>query len=498
MAEADLLDGYELVNCVATGSTAQIWEVKKPGGAQSLAMKLLLPEAFKEAEHKRVLKHEATVGKSFSHPHLINIMDLKMAKTFAYFTMEYFRSPNLKGMIRSDRALVKSKAKRVMECVSQALAHMHEKNWVHKDVKPDNVLLTKGGEVRLIDFSLTSRPGNAMAHAISRKSSISIQGTRTYLAPELIRRERLTHSADIYSLGVLLFEMLTGNPPFRTANPNDLLMMHVRDAPPPPTSIDNNITPEAEQFVLKLLAKNPKGRPATMMDVYTEARKLEFFKKDPMLLARETAEKVNASDAQQMNDLLDSRLDAKRTEQGIKMPSRPKPKIVVPKDLEAQPVAKPAPAAAPPAPVATAPGAFPGMPQGMPPYGYPGMPPMGFPGYPGMPMPGMQVPGMPMPGMPMPGMPMGMPPGMPMPGGQMPPGQMPPGQYPGMPPGYPGMAYPQPGAPQPALAAPPQPAGPAPQPAAPRPSPAPAPVAPRPAPPVEDIPVASIDDLLIE
>lgn len=495
MAETETLDGYELVNCVATGGVTQIWEIKRPGAAQSQAMKLLLPEAFNDPEHKKSLKHEATVGKSLSHPNLITILDLKITKKFGYFTMEYFRSPNLKGMIRGDHTLVKSKAKRVMECVSQALVHMHEKGWIHKDVKPDNVLLTKGGEVRLIDFSLASRAGNVVAHAMTRKSNIAIQGTRTYLAPELIRREVLTPSADIYSLGVLLYEMLTGNPPFRTANPNDLLMMQVRDTPANPASLDDNISPEADALVMKMLAKQPKLRQANMQEVFSEVRKIEFYKRDPQLVAKEKAEKVKGSDAQAMNDLLDSRMDVERQAKGIKLAPRNRntmPTGAQVKELEKKPAPKPgaaAPApAAGPAPAMPMPG-YPGMPMpGMPPYGYPGMPMqpgmpmMGYPGYPGMPMPGMPMPGMPMPGMaPPPGYP-----GMPFPG-----------QFPGQ--QFPGQQFPSA-----AMPGVPQPGGPVPQPAPPRPSPAvPPPVATQPkpaapAPPAADIPVATLDDLQIE
>ncbi len=499
MADNETLDDYELINCIATGNATQVWEVRKTGAAQSMAMKLLLPEAFKDSETKGNLKHEGTVGKSLEHPNIIRIHELKMTRKFGYYIMEYFRGANLKGTIRNERAQVQGRAKRVMECLSQALGYMHEKGWVHKDVKPDNVLLTKGGEVRLIDFSLASRPGNVVVHALSRKSSIAIQGTRTYLAPELIRREVLTFSADIYSLGVLFFEMLTGNPPFRTGNPNDLLMMQVRDQPPVPSSIDSNITQEADQMVLKMLAKYPKGRPANMQEVYAAIRNLNIFKVDPIELARTTHEKVMASDAQAQHDKLNSRLDAERSAAGGPRPApapKPAPKLVLPDEKPAAKPAAKAPAAAAPAPPQPAmpvpmPGGYPGM-------GYPGMPgmpgmpmpmpgypmqpgmPMGFPGYPGMPgMPGM--PGSPAamggyPGMPMPGYPMQ--PGMPMPGGPMP-----------------GMPYPAPGVPA---------AGPVPttQPAAPRPvAPAPAapkPAAPAPAAPKQDLPMASIDDLEIE
>lgn len=506
MSDADKIDDYELVNCVATGTTTQIWEVKKSGNNQPLAMKLLLDEALADPEAKKALKHEATIGKMMEHPNIINIFDLKINKKVGYFTMEYFRAGNLKALIRSNPGLAQARAKKLAESLAQALGYFHEKGWIHRDVKPDNVLLNKGGEVRLIDFSLSSKPSNAILRAVTKKKNIVIQGTRTYLAPELIRREALTPSADMYSLGILLYETLLGYPPFRTANPNDLLMMHVRDKPTKPSEIDDNITPELDDLVLRLLAKKVADRPASMQELFAELRSLNFFKEDPVKVQRERKEMLELSDAQANEDRLNSRRDASRdkSKDAERKPApKPKPK---PKILADEKPKTPEPQQQP---------QFPGYPP------MPGMPMPGFPQMqPGMMPPGMQPgqmpPGYPMPGYP--GMPLGQmpqgqfPPGYPgMPQGQFPPGQMPPG-YPGMPSGQfpmgqpgqipPGQLPPQSNPPQPQApqGGPPQqlPAqGNAPQPAAPKPA-APQPSAPAEPKPKEDIPLATFDDLEIE
>lgn len=495
MSDNEKIDEYELVNCVATGSATQIWEVKKSGSAQSLAMKLLLEEAFKDPEAKKALKHEATVGKSFEHPNIIQIYDLKLTKKTGYFTMEYFRAGNLKSLIRSSPAIAQARIKRLMESLAQALAYIHEKGWIHRDIKPDNVLLNKGGEVRLIDFSLTSKPSNAIMHAMTKKSKIVIQGTRTYLAPELIRREPLTPAADMYSLGVLLFEALVGAPPFRTANPNDLLMMHVRDKPATPSSIDDNITTDVDNLVMRMLAKKTKDRPGSMQELFAEVRSMKFFKEDPVEVAKARKDAAELSDAQANEDRLNSRRDAQRdrTKDGERKPA-PKPEPKVLPTTEKKPVA------------ATQ---QPQQPQ-QPPYGYPPQPGMPMPGYPGV-MPGQMPPGYVMPLGMMPAQPQGMPPGM-MPG--MPFGQTFPG-YPQMP-GYPPYGVPQPGAPVPQPGAPGQQPGVFPQQGPPQPSlpsaPAPLPPAgakpPQPAPPKvspqvekkapDEIPMATFDDLEIE
>ncbi|TWT52200.1 Serine/threonine-protein kinase PknB [Thalassoglobus neptunius] len=532
MADQDKIDDFELVNCVATGGVTQIWEVKRAGSSQPLAMKLMLDEALKDPAHRQALKHEASVGKSMQHPNIISIFDVKLTKKLSYYTMEYFRSGNLKGLIRNDLPQAKARVKSLMEALAQALGYFHEKGWIHRDIKPDNVLMSKGGEVRLIDFSLASRPSNVILRAMTKKSRVSIQGTRTYIAPELVRREAITPSVDIYSLGILLYETLIGNPPFRTANPNDLLMMHVRDKPARPSELDDNITQEADNLVMRMLGKKPKDRHANMQEVYAEVRNLKFFKEDPVKVAKERADALAAGDAQAQEDRLNSRRDAERdrSKDGERKPApKPKPKPILAKETKPQPKPEQQPAAPQQQPGAPwgqmpgqpmMPGMFPGaMPGQMPQYPgmmpqYPGMMPgqpmpgQPMPGQPmpgqqmpgqqmpGQPMPGQPMPGQPMPGQPMPGQPMpGQPmPGQPMPGQQMPGQQMPGQQMPGQ--QMPGQQMPGQQMPQPSV----------PQPSAPQPTSAPKPSAPKatetknepPKKAPEDIPLANFDDLQIE
>ena len=122
-----IIDDYELLNCLATGNISQIWEVKQVSSSQTFAMKLLLPEALANPDHKASLKHEASVGKKFDHPNIIRINELKFTKKHGYFIMEYFRAPNLKSMLRSDLTGARMRVKKMMECVTPgACAHARE------------------------------------------------------------------------------------------------------------------------------------------------------------------------------------------------------------------------------------------------------------------------------------------------------------------------------------------------------------------------------------
>jgi serine/threonine protein kinase len=457
-ATTTTIDGFELVNCIATGGVSQVWEVREVASGQSFAMKLLLPEAFGNPEQKAQLKREAKLGQTFDHPNLIKVYDLRISKQHAYFTMELFRGVNLKNMLRADLTSVQIRAKKIMECVVQALAHMHEKGWVHKDVKPDNILCTRGSEVRLIDFSLAAKSASALTKAMTRKKSVVIQGTRTYIAPELVRREPATTSADIYSLGITLYEILTGRPPFIMGNPDALLMAHIQTKPEPPSSYNSNVTPEMDRFVAKLLAKKAKDRHANMQEVFAEVRSLQFFKSDMEEHARVAAQNADDTFKDSMGHRLDSRSDAGRTpEERAAAAAIAKEKLRKQEELRKRAVAakagkgkssSAAASAAPqPAPVPMQPG-YPMMP------GYP-MPAPGYPPMPGYPMPQFPVPGMPFPGQ------------FPQPGAGYP-------QQPGVAP-----VYPQPGQPLPAV--PPARAATQAGQATPSPAPQPSPTQPQPA-----------------
>jgi eukaryotic-like serine/threonine-protein kinase len=486
------IDQYQLVNCISTGSLTQIWEVKHIANQQQFAMKLLLPEHLKDKAMVAELKKEASIAKQLEHPNIVRIVEVSIGRDNAYFIMEYFRGGSLKGLIRNDHATIQGRAKKIMEACAQTFAFIHDKGWVHKDIKPDNILVTKAGDVRVIDFSLASKPTGMLTTLFTKKDNIVIQGTRTYLAPEVIQRQPLTFAADIYSLGILFYEILTGRAPFIMGNANDLLMAHVRDIPEKPSGYNINLTPELDQFIFKMIAKKPKDRFASMHEVNSALKNLKVFKEDPETYLRNKVKTDDAKFTDSIANTLDSRADAERTpeERAKAREEAAKTKAALrgnrPSALKDKEPAKPTPAkpvAPQPLPQQMQPMMQPQMMQPMMPQmpypqqmGMPGMP-MGYPQpgqYPGMPgmMPGQQYPGMPMPGM-MPGQ------------GQMP--GMYPGQMPGMP--MPGMPMPQ------AVPPAPRPLAPAPV-AAPAPS-APLPTAPKPLTPkpVEEIPLMEMDEL---
>lgn len=480
MSEGELTVGnYQLKNCVAAGATTQIWECNEIGSPIQLAMKLMLEDARKQSAEKAVLKHEFKVGSSLDHPAFLRFHEIEINRDHAFFTMDYFRSPSLKAGITSNLPALQSSFAKLAESLANAFAYMHENGWLHRDIKPENILVNKAGEVRVIDFSLSGRAKGALGLMLSGKQK-AIQGTRTYIAPETILRKPATPQTDMYSLGVTLFEVLTGHPPFAGDSPADLLKKHLGETPVPPSAENPNVTKELDRIILQMLEKNPKKRFESMQEVESALRKIKCFVEDPVELHERKLQEEKKRHAESDDQRLNSRADADRTARGVSAPALPPKRTVkLSKDLLREQAKHEAAAAAKQSTQ---------TPQGMP-----------YPMMPGMPMqPGMPYPGMPMqPGMPYPGMPMQ--PGMPYPGMPMQPGMPYPGQpmQPGMPGQPPQQAPPQQAPPQqvpPAGVAPPNPSAPPPTSAVP---PAPQPAAPaKQAPPPEEPREATLEDMM--
>ena len=440
MSEGQMTVGsYELRNCVASGTSTQIWEVVEAGTPMQLAMKLMLDDARKDATEKSVLKHEFKVGKSLEHPAFLQFRELEMNRDHAFFIMDFFRSPSLKTHITSNLAAIQSVFPKVAESLIPAFQYMHESGWLHRDIKPDNILVNKAGEVRVIDFSLSSKVMGTVGKLLSGKQK-SIQGTRTYIAPETILKKPPTELTDMYSLGVSFFEVLTGQPPFAGDSPNDLLKKHLSEDPVPPSVINPNVTKELDRIILQMLQKNPAKRLPGMQELASAFRTVNCFEVNPLELHERTQKELIQQQSDSVDKRLDSRADADRIAKGIAAPVKHKKKVKISEKLLREEEQRKAALAAkqqggmPQQPMyqpqmPMQPGMYPGQPM-QPGVMYPGVPGQPPPGYAQMPpqqMPPQQMPPQQMPPQQMP--PQQMPPQQ-MPPQQMPPQQMPPQQMP--------------------------------------------------------------------
>jgi serine/threonine protein kinase len=195
--------------------------------------------------------------------------------------MEFFPGKNLKLRIMHKDPILKEKGHKIITQAASGLAHVNSKGWVHRDVKPDNILVNSSGEVRIIDFALAKRIGGGGLFGWFKKRT-KTSGTRSYMSPEQIRSESLDGRADVYSFGATLYEMVTGRPPFRGLSPNDLLTKHLREKPVTPAAYNPDITDEFANLILRMLAKDKKERPQNFAEFLAAFRMMRVFKSDKL------------------------------------------------------------------------------------------------------------------------------------------------------------------------------------------------------------------------
>jgi serine/threonine protein kinase len=272
---SDVLGGYRLANLMMTGQTSQVWECVEVSSGRHFAIKMLLPEKVHDPVHRGLLFHEAEVGIDMAHPNVIKIIKLIKDKHHPHFIMEYFPAGNLKLRIMHKKwDFIKEHAHDIFKQTATALAYMNASGWVHRDVKPDNIMVNSAGDVRLIDFALAQRISRGGLFGRKGKAA----GTRSYMSPEQIRGQGLDARADIYSFGASAYEVITGRPPFRAATPADLLTKHMTEKPVSPQVYNTDVTDEFAALVLRMLAKRKEERPKDFHEVLMKLRTIQVFK----------------------------------------------------------------------------------------------------------------------------------------------------------------------------------------------------------------------------
>lgn len=276
----EIVGDYRLYHLIRAGALYEIWAVRPVSGNESFAMKWLPRDSSKySAAGAKELKHEYNVGKALDHPQVINTYDYGNGKAGAWLLMEFFKTPNIKQQITANVKALQWRVKDVLTNAAAGLSHMHERGWVHRDVKPDNYLMNDENEVRLIDFTIAAKQTGGLGKLFGSKTKV--QGTYSFMGPEQIRGQGVDPRDDIYSFGCMAYEVLAGKLPFTANTPQELLQRHLKARPPSLTVIDKNIHPDFASYVMKMLAKKREDRPQSMKEVMVKIRSEPVFYSQP-------------------------------------------------------------------------------------------------------------------------------------------------------------------------------------------------------------------------
>src|SRR5450759_3168499 len=262
MIQSRLLGGrYELDGIVGRGGMAEVFRARDIRLDRIVAVKTLRDDLARDQTFQARFRREAQSAASLNHPSIVagyvTGEDMLGPTPVPYIVMEYADGRTLRDLLREARRLLPERAMEITDGVLRALDYSHRHGIVHRDIKPGNVMLTRSAEVKVMDFGIARAISDAQA---TMTQTAQVIGTAQYLSPEQARGERVDARSDLYSVGCLLYELLTGRPPFSGDSPVAIVYQHVRENPVPPSQLDREIPRWADAIVLKAMAKSPAGR----------------------------------------------------------------------------------------------------------------------------------------------------------------------------------------------------------------------------------------------
>ncbi|MFJ9039751.1 Stk1 family PASTA domain-containing Ser/Thr kinase [Streptomyces sp. NPDC102406] len=262
MEEPRRLGGrYELGQVLGRGGMAEVYLAHDTRLGRTVAVKTLRVDLARDPSFQARFRREAQSAASLNHPAIVAVYDTGEdyvdQVSIPYIVMEYVDGSTLRELLHSGRKLLPERAMEMTVGILQALEYSHRAGIVHRDIKPANVMLTRNGQVKVMDFGIARAMGDS---GMTMTQTAAVIGTAQYLSPEQAKGEQVDARSDLYSTGCLLYELLTVRPPFVGDSPVAVAYQHVREEAQPPSVFDNEIMPEMDAIVLKALTKDPDYR----------------------------------------------------------------------------------------------------------------------------------------------------------------------------------------------------------------------------------------------
>lgn len=252
---------YRLTDRIGVGGMAEVYRAHDEVLGRTVAVKIMLPHYATDPAFTKRFRQEAAAAANLQSPFIVNVYDWGQDDDVSYIVMEYVRGSDLKTAIIERGAINQRKVAEIGMQVCQALTTAHNLDIIHRDIKPQNIMVQPDGNVRVMDFGIARAKNSVMTQ------TPSVLGTAHYISPEQAQGKELTSASDIYSLGIVLYEAATGVLPFDGPDAVSVAMQQVNDAPQPPQVYNPDIHPDLEDIIMKALSKRPSERFATAQEM---------------------------------------------------------------------------------------------------------------------------------------------------------------------------------------------------------------------------------------
>ena len=281
---------YEIGDIIGAGGMAIVYKAKDTLLNRTVAIKVLREQYVSDEGFIRRFRREAQSAASLSHPNIVSIYDVGKDGNEEYIVMEYVKGQTLKEIIREEAPFPAEKAIYIVRQIAEALAHAHANHIIHRDIKPQNILVTNDGRIKVTDFGIARA-----ASAATLTNTGDIVGSVHYLSPEQAKGAQTNEQSDIYSLGIILYELLTGKVPFDGDTPISVALKHIQEQPELPSKIVPSIPAELDAVVMKALAKSLEDRYQSATELLSDLERVltgQTVIWDKTLLANEDAQKT--------------------------------------------------------------------------------------------------------------------------------------------------------------------------------------------------------------
>ncbi|HEX2381659.1 MAG TPA: Stk1 family PASTA domain-containing Ser/Thr kinase [Acidimicrobiales bacterium] len=280
MTQQTVFNGrYELHRRLARGGMAEVFLARDQLLDRPVAVKVLFPEFAADPSFVERFRREAQSAANLNHPNIVSVYDWGQEAGTYFIVMEYVDGRSLATILGTEGPLHPQRAAEVTSDIAAALGFAHRNGVIHRDVKPGNVLISPQGQVKVADFGIARAMGAGTEENLTQAGSV--MGTATYFSPEQAQGKPLDPRSDLYSLGVVLYEALTGRPPFSGDSPVAIAYKHVQEQPTPPRQLNVDVPGDLDAIDMKLLAKNPGNRYASAEDLRADL--LRFREGQPVL-----------------------------------------------------------------------------------------------------------------------------------------------------------------------------------------------------------------------